>query len=304
MNNIFFLKPYLNRKVWGGTHLKQFNIALNGAKDIGEAWIISGYPEKSSIITNGKFKNKTLEEVFIKHKKLFDNYEYDKYPLLVKLLDCNDDLSVQVHPGDKYALKHYDELGKNECWYVLKTKKNASIVNGHNAKTKKQLEEFIKNKNWKKLLRIKKIKEHDVIFIPAGCVHAINSGVVLYEIQQSSDLTFRVYDYDRNIKSRPLHIKESLKSITVPFKEPKLTNNKNILIENKYFHLIRIQNKSHKKYEFKNARWIQATVIDGKGKLDNKYNLIKGASFILTSEVKQFTLDGNLTLLISFICKQ
>ena len=293
MNNVLFLKPYLEHKVWGSNKLSKYNINLEKTKDVGEAWIISGYKDKSSVITNGEFKNKTLYEVFNKHKELFDNYQGNQYPLLVKLLDCNDNLSVQVHPNNK--------LGKNECWYFLEARKDSNIVYGHKAKTKTEFVKCVKNNEWDKLLKYKKVKPHDLVYVTAGTLHALNKGLIVYELQQTSDLTYRLYDYNRN--SRPIHIKESIACTTIPFVEPKFIKSKNTLIKTKYFELQKIKNTKSTKYKFSKARWIQATVIEGSGILNNDYKIKKGTSFIISSSTKEFNLDGKLTLLVSFISK-
>ncbi len=301
---ILFLSPYFEQKIWGGQKLKKYGFNLP-SKNVGEAWIISAYPNKSSLITNGDFKGKTLYEVFLKNKKeLFHNYQSDKYPLLVKLLDCNDDLSVQVHPKDKYALKNYNELGKNECWYILSARKNADIIYGHNAKTKKQLIEMINKNQWNKLLKKKKVKKDSFIYVPAGTIHAINGGLLIYELQQSSDITFRLYDYDRQKKdpSRKLHTQESILNIDVPFKNPKYISNNKYLIKNKYFTLEKINNKLTKTYEFRKSLWLQCSVIEGKGKLNDQHLIKKGDSFLICNDQKM-KLSGSVQVLVSYLEK-
>ena len=293
MNNVLFLKPFLIHSVWGGNKLSKYNIDIKNSKDIGEAWIISGCQDKSAIINNGEYKNKTLAEVFTNHKELFDHYEKETYPLLVKFLDCNDKLSIQVHP-----IKNHP---KNECWYFLEAGKNANIVYGHKAKTKKEFVDLVKNKNWNKLLKYKKVKANDVVYVPTGCLHSLNEHLLVYEVQQAVDITYRLYDYDRNC--RPIHTKEAIANTIIPFVEPKIKKDPKALIKCRYFELVKIVNTKTKKYTFNQARWIQATVIKGKGLLNNKSKINKGTSFIIPSDSKEFTLSGNLTLLISYVTK-
>ena len=304
MKNVFFLKPHFEDKIWGGSNLKKLNYQISN-DHVGEAWIISGYPNKSSIITNGKYKNKTLQWLFENHPEYFSNTKSNVYPLLIKILDSNDKLSIQVHPDDNYAQKHYHELGKNECWYILDARKNASIVYGHNAKTKKELVSLIKNNKWNELLRIKKVKKGDFIYVPAGTVHAINGGLLIYELQQSSDLTFRLYDYNRlnNGKPRPLHIKESIDVITVPHKDYQADKGSNVLVSNEYFKLVKLDNHIKTKYTFSDAQWLQVTVVSGSGILNNKKNIKAGDSFIIGSPINTFSLSGNLTVLVGYIAK-
>ena len=225
------------------------------------------------------------------HRELFSNYKGEQYPLLAKILDCNDSLSVQVHPNNKQ--------GKNECWYFLDAKKGADIVYGHTAKTKEEFIKLVTSNKWSKLLKYKKVKPGDFVYVNAGCLHALNKGIVVYELQQSSDLTYRLYDYNRN--SRPVHVKESIASTTVPFKAPTFYKDKNTLIKTNFFTLKQIKNVGEKKYKFNEACWIQATVIDGSGTLNTKYKIKKGTSFILSSDQKEFKLKGKMTLFVSFV---
>lgn len=305
MKDIFFLKPHFEERIWGGNNLKKLNYKISN-NHIGEAWIISGYPNKSSIITNGKYKNKTLEWLFQNHPEYFDYPKSKVYPLLIKILDCNDKLSIQVHPDDYYAQKHYHQLGKNECWYILDAKKNASIIYGHNAKTKKELINLIKNNKWNQLLRVRKVKKGDFIYVPAGTVHAINGGLLIYELQQSSDLTFRLYDYNRlnNNQLRPLHIKESIDVIAIPHKDYQTDKSSNVLISNEYFKLVKLDNLVDTKYIFNDAKWLQITIISGCGTLNNKKSIKVGDSFIIGNQINTFSLLGNLTALVGYITKK
>ncbi len=298
---ILFLKPYFSEKIWGADNLKQFGFKLP-SKHVGEAWVISGYKDKSSLIANGKYKGIDLYNLYKKYPKLFNNPKTKEYPLLVKLLDCNDDLSVQVHPKDKYAKEHFNEFGKNECWYVLNAKSNSSIVYGHNAKNHKELVKQVKNGEWKKLLKNKKVKTNDFVYVPTGTIHALKAGLLIYELQQSSDVTFRLYDYDRQKidPSRKLHVDESLANISAPFKTPKFIHNKNTLIKTKSFTLLNIKNTSKKAYSFSKAKWLQCTVIGGSGTI-NSQKIKKGDSFIvLGKQPQKFSLTGKVNILLSY----
>ena len=306
MEKILILKSYLQEKVWGSNNLKNYGIKIKNNQKIGEAWVVSGYENKSSIITNGKYKTVSLQELYKNHRELFNNYSSKQYPLLVKILDCNEKLSVQVHPDNKQASK-LNSLGKNECWYILKAKKNANLVYGHNAKTKAEFKQLVENKQWSKLLKNKLVKKDDLIYVPSKTIHAIGDGIVLYELQQSSDITYRLYDYDRleNNVSRQLHIKESLSTIDAPFIDNSKTianAHDNYLVDNNYFCLQKIENKLTKAYDYNNqAYWLQLTVISGSGKIDNK-KVEKGFTCLIVNNLS-FNLTGNLKILISFIKK-
>src|SRR5699024_8282193 len=146
------------------------------------------------------------------------------YPLLVKVVDANDDLSVQVHPDDTYAREIEGvPYGKTECWYVLQAEPDAEIVFGHHAKTKNVLNQLMDEGKWDDLLQKKKVEAGDFIYVPSGTIHAIGKGIMILEIQQSSDITYRVYDYDRKDKQghlRELHLDEAKEVITVPHTTP------------------------------------------------------------------------------------
>lgn len=214
---ILFLEPVFVDRIWGGNKLKQmYNYSTSNT--CGEVWGISAHKSGESIVQNGKFKGFTLSKLFSEHKELFGNYKGQEFPILVKLIDAKQDLSIQVHPNDEQA-KKYSSLGKSECWYILDAKKDTSVIIGHKAKTKEELRKLINEKNYAKLLNKFSIKKGDYFYIEAGTIHAICKDTVLLEVQQSSDITFRVYDYDRlglGNKLRPLHIDESLSCINIP----------------------------------------------------------------------------------------
>lgn len=213
---VYKLNPIFKDKIWGGDYLKK-TYNYQSTTNTGEAWGISGYKGSSSIILNGPYQGNTLYELYKSHKHLFGNYPSDNFPILVKIIEAKDDLSIQVHPNDIYA-KQFNSLGKTECWYIIDCKEDSQIIIGHNALTKEELLTKINNKEYNSLLNKFNINKGDFFKIPAGMIHAICKDTVLLEVQQSSDITYRLYDYDRldNGKPRDLHIKESLDVIQVP----------------------------------------------------------------------------------------
>lgn len=306
MPDVVFLKPYVCQTIWGGNKLKEFNIECPYQKN-GEAWLVSAIENKSSIVIQ---TNQTLLDFYKTNPLFFNNYN-KSYPLLVKIIDAQQDLSLQVHPDNEYAIKNHNCYGKHECWYVLNDTKNNEIVLGHNAKNKHELSEMIKNNEWDKLMAHKKIKKGDVINIIPGTVHAIKKNTLIFEVQQSSDITYRLYDYNRldfNNNLRPLHIEQSIDVIYYPQHDLKIINhnntNKNIvkLIDNDCFSFYEIKNFYKNKYCFKQACWLQITVIEGNGILNDKYRLNKGSTFLVANNAS-FLIDGNLKMLISFIKK-
>lgn len=193
-----FLKPLFMYRIWGGTALRdKFNYEIP-SENTGECWAISSHENGDCDITNGKFKGMTLSNLWSNHKELFGNMPGDKFPLLTKILDANDNLSVQVHPDNEYSKKNENgELGKTECWYIIDCDDDAEMIFGHNAKSKEELEYMVSNNKWSDLLRRVKVNKGDFFYVPSGTIHALCKGTLVLETQQNSDTTYRVYDYDR-----------------------------------------------------------------------------------------------------------
>lgn len=300
--NIIFLKPYFDYKIWGGSQLKQYG--YKGNEKIGEALVISALEAKESLILNKKYKDQNLNQFFLKNREFFGNYQ-GEYPILTKIIDANDDLSVQVHPGNNYAKKHFNKWGKTECWYILEAKENASIIYGSKVKSLKEIKEKLQKNDWSFLNELS-VKKGDFINVPAGTIHAIKSGILTYELQQSSDLTFRLYDYNRKDKDgnyRDLHIKDSLNVInfnhSLEIKESLKTST--LLVDNPEFSLYKliIDNKSVNLDFLELNYWIEGFVIEGKGTIDD-FNISKGSAFIVgNSHIPCFS--GKLEILISYI---
>ncbi len=219
---ILFLEPVFTHNIWGGHKLKdEFGYPIEGkADDIGECWGIAAHKSGDASVKFGDYAGKKLSSLWKEQPQLFGGHDEDAvFPLLIKIIDAQDDLSIQVHPDDAYAGKNENgSLGKMECWYILDCGENASLVVGHNAKTREELCDMIDNGKWSELIREVPVKKGDFVQIDPGTVHAIKGGIVLLETQQSSDITYRLYDYDRlqNGQPRPLHLAQSKDVITVP----------------------------------------------------------------------------------------
>lgn len=297
MIKFVFLTPYLEPKIWGGYKLKSFNFNLP-PKPIGEAWVISAYQRKSSILKNTKYKGSTLTDFYNYHRNFFDNHLSNEYPLLVKILDCNEDLSVQVHPNIHYATIH-NIPSKNEAWHILKAPDNAKIIYGHSAETKADFARKVEKNQWKKLLIHHSVHAGDLINVPAGTIHALTSGLLVLEIQESIDFTYRLYDYGRNDANRPLHIKQTIDSCNIPCTS--ITQNYTNELHTPFFNIHIIENSSIKHYHFKYAKWIQIVVIDGTGRIDWITKIKKGDCFIINCKKKSFILHGKLKICVSYI---
>jgi mannose-6-phosphate isomerase len=220
-------KPIPREMVWGGDKLRRlFGKDFPAGSKIGESWEISSIRDKVSEVCNGFLKGNNLQELIevymgdLVGEDVFDRYG-TVFPLLIKLIDATDDLSIQVHPGDELAALRHDSPGKTEMWYVLEAEPGAEIITGFNQEVTPEI--FIEKLNGGKILdilNVEKVKAGDAFFIPAGRVHAIKAGIVLAEIQQSSDITYRIYDWDRldsDGNSRELHLDEAIDAIDYRF---------------------------------------------------------------------------------------
>ncbi|GJM69929.1 mannose-6-phosphate isomerase [Paenibacillus macerans] len=219
MSEPIFLQPIFQERIWGGTKLREL-FGYEIPNDLtGECWAVSAHPNGQSTVKNGPYQGMKLGDLWSAHPELFRS-ESAVFPLLTKILDASDDLSVQVHPDDEYAGKHENgELGKTECWYIVDAEPGAAIIYGHEAKTKEQLAEMIDSGDWDRLLTKVPVKAGDFFYVPSGTIHALGKGIVVLETQQSSDTTYRVYDYDRKDKNgntRELHLEKAVDVTTVP----------------------------------------------------------------------------------------
>lgn len=214
MESIIELVPVFKEKIWGGRKLEtEFGYEIP-AGPVGECWAISAHPAGDDEIASGEHAGRTLSWLWDEHRELFGNCEGDRFPLLVKIIDAKDDLSIQVHPDNDYAAEHEDgSLGKKECWYVLSAEPGQTIVVGQRAHSREEFAQMVEEGRWSELLNEIPIKAGDFFQIDPGTVHAIKGGTVILESQQSSDVTYRVYDYDRKQDDgtlRPLHMQQAL----------------------------------------------------------------------------------------------
>ncbi len=210
---IIKLKPALKDIIWGGTRLiTDFGFATD-AERIAEAWVVSAHPNGPGVAEGGRFDGRPFPEILAAHPEYLGAGSDGKFPLLIKLIDAARDLSIQVHPDDAYAAAHEGGLGKTEMWYVLDAAPDAAIYYGFREKTTPAaFRAAIEDGSVCDLLNRVPCKPGDVFFIPAGTVHAIGAGLLICEIQQSSDITYRIFDYNRpgaDGKPRPLHIAQA-----------------------------------------------------------------------------------------------
>lgn len=222
MNSLYPLKfkPIYKDKVWGGQKIKTvLKQNFGDLPNCGEAWVLSGVENEQSAVLNGFLAGNELNELVeiymgdLIGEKNFEHFG-SQFPILVKILDTSEWLSVQVHPDDELAQKRGLGNGKNEMWYIMEAEKNAELISGFKKKlTKEEYLNYFEGGKLKSILNYEKVKNGDVLYMPAGRVHALGPGLLLAEIQQSSDTTYRIYDWDRvdaEGKSRDLHTEEAL----------------------------------------------------------------------------------------------
>lgn len=242
--------PILKDKIWGGTKLKTLFDKSAETDKLGESWELSGYEGDESVVINGLLAGNNLTELIeiymgeLVGEKIFDEFGLS-FPLLFKLIDANENLSIQVHPGDEVAAERHNSYGKTEMWYVLDADPNAELIIGFSKDcTKDEYLDALDNDKVEDLLQKVQVQKGDVFFIPAGLVHAIGKGVVVAEIQQSSDITYRIYDYKRTDdrgNERELHTEQALDVINfAAAKDPKTNyklqlNEITPLVECQYF---------------------------------------------------------------------
>lgn len=304
-------KPISKYRIWGGNKL---NTVLNkgfGGDNLGESWEISDVEDDETVVTNGQLKGKTLRELSKEFKGEFLGqkvYELfgTEFPLLIKFIDAKTPLSVQVHPHNEIARQRHKSFGKNEMWYILDADDSAEIIVGFNRPISKQTYlNHLEKGNVIDVLNKEKIKAGDAIYIPTGRVHAIGAGVLLAEIQQTSDITYRIYDYNRvdktTGKTRELHNELALDVIDFQIHDSYKTeysrnfNQSNTLVHSPYFksNILPISGKLRKDYSNLDSFVIYICtngIVELQSKNDT-YMLQKGTTLLLPASLKEVTLS-------------
>ena len=215
-------KPILKEKIWGGNKLSALLHKDTDKSNIGESWEISNVKDNVSVVTNGKLKGHTLNDLMVLYRdaflgeKVFSKFSYE-FPLLIKFIDAKEALSIQLHPNDDLARERHDSFGKTEMWYIMQADDEGKLIVGFKKNSNKfEYLKHLKDKTLLDILNVDEVKKGDVYFIPTGRIHAIGAGVLLAEIQQTSDITYRIYDWDRQDASgnyRELHTEQALEAI-------------------------------------------------------------------------------------------
>ena len=310
--NLYPLKfePILKEKIWGGNKLQTIlNKEIKG-DNAGESWEISGVKGDISVIANGHLKGKNLQEVLSNYEgklvgeRVYSTYK-DEFPLLVKFIDAQDDLSIQVHPDDELAKERHNSFGKTEMWYVIDSDEGAELISGFNQTIDKETYlSKLENNRITDILNSEVAKSGDVFFIPVGRVHAIKSGILLAEIQQTSDITYRIYDWDRvddDGNGRELHTEYALDALD--FKkysnyktEYTVIKNERILLEKSpYFETNLFELTTNKKLTYSNLdSFVIFMIMDGEVNIkfeEGILNAKKGETVLIPATITKIELE-------------
>lgn len=314
MNQLYPLKfrPILKETIWGGNKLGSLlHKSVKTGSKVGESWEISGVEGNVSVVTNGFLKNNSLEELAevymgdLVGDKIYDQFGTE-FPLLIKFIDATDVLSIQVHPNDELAAERHNSFGKTEMWYVMESDPGAELISGFNKKIDKEtyLEHF-NHKTLTEILNSEKAEKGDVFFIPAGRVHAIGKGILLAEIQQTSNITYRIYDWDRvdaQGKGRELHTGLAVDAIDYDFYPDyktvyqAKTNQPNTVVECNYFTTNVLQfDKIVDRDYFKLDSFVIYICTEGEAKINysetESIKISQGESILLPAVLKDIRLE-------------
>lgn len=310
-----FLQPTFHERIWGGDTLhRHFGYTLPSART-GECWAISAHPAGESVVREGIYAGITLGQLWSQHPHLFGLNGTGRFPILIKLIDAQDDLSVQVHPDDAYAARYEGgQSGKTEAWYVLACREGAEIVYGHNCQSLEEFKKLVALRKWGQLLRRVPVRPGDCFEVPSGLVHALGSGILVYEVQQNSDLTYRLYDYDRldaSGRRRELHLEQALANVSFlppPVrKPPQITQlpgaRIETLIENRYFGLQKWIMQSTASMESRSP-YLLVSVIGGQGQIKTDaggFSFQKGDHLIIPKDTaRHFSVQGTAEWLVAY----
>ena len=296
------LKPAVKDYIWGGNYFQKFDKGV-GLERVSECWELSVRENDSSIIASGKDSGKPLVDIVTKEDigPVMERFPY--FPLLIKLIDAKKNLSVQVHPSDDYALKNENSFGKSEMWHIISADEGSGLYVGLNKDYKKEdIQKALEEGTILECLNFFKVKPGDTFVINPGTIHAIGKGVRLIEIQQNSNLTYRLYDYnrvDKNGQPRELHIAKALEVIDYR-KYQGVSKKDGLLADNQYFTVKEVNFDKELEISANEKAFVSFTFLDGEGMVDdipfNKYDtfflpyqkkcLIKGKGRVVISTVR------------------
>ncbi len=291
------LYPECKDYLWGGERLKTVFGKITDKTPCAESWELSFHKDGLTKLSNGK----TLKEVATSLDLGTNCSNFEFFPMLIKFIDAENNLSVQVHPSDDYALKYENSYGKTEMWYVMDAKEGAGIYLGFNRTvTSEEYENAIKTNTLTDLLNFYEVKKGECYFIPSGTIHAICSGCLICEIQQNCNLTYRVYDYGRKDKfgkERELHVEKALKVTNLnKLNLQRYTGEFNVT--NKYFNVDKIIVNGSKTLSTNSQSFMAVSCVLGEGTIANQ-KITTGDTFFVPANYGEFTISGNLEILTS-----
>lgn len=315
---ILKLQPCGKDYLWGGTRLRDEYGKKIDLTPLAETWECSVHPDGPSVIANGEYRGQTLEEVLKRHPKyLGTKVQNGELPVLVKFIDAKKDLSVQVHPDDDYAQEHEGDNGKTEMWYVIDAEDGSSLIYGFKHKvTEEILRKAVENGMLDKHLQKVEVHKGDTYFVPAGTVHGIGAGILIAEIQESSNVTYRVYDYDRvdkNGQKRELHFDKAVRVMNMDVapdvkQNPRLVKHypgcsRELLCRCKYFETERIQVTKGFSFSVREESFQVLMCLDGYGQVETMdsdqkpMRFCKGETMFLPAGIGRCLVVGDATVL-------
>ncbi len=303
--------------IWGGTRLRDEYGKISDAEKVAESWELSCHKDGRSIIANGEYSGKTLEEYIEKEgKKVLGKNcgRFEYFPILIKLIDAKDNLSVQVHPNNEYALRVEGEYGKTEMWYVVDAEEGAELLYGFKHEiTREEFAERIKNNTLLEVTNNVPVHKGDVFFIESGTLHAIGKGILIAEIQQNSNTTYRIYDYGRvgaDGKPRQLHIEKACEvtKLIPPTRPTKPQGSRiqkdgyaeTLLATSEYFNVNKLDIDTNAALEATDASFNSLLVLDGKFRLGD-IELKKGESCFIPAGYGKYDLEGSGEVILTDI---
>jgi mannose-6-phosphate isomerase len=311
-------QPILKERIWGGTKLKTYLNKSITSNITGESWEISTVENNISIVSNGIFEGKSLNELINQYPesilgtKVYQQFG-NQFPLLFKFIDAHQDLSIQLHPNDELAKKRHNSFGKTEMWYVMQADEKAKLIVGF--KEKSSQEDYLKHLNNKTLVSIldsKEVVKGDVFFLETGTIHAIGAGIVVAEIQQTSDITYRVYDFDRvdaNGNKRELHNDLALEAINYNVvsankKYEKEENKSNQVVDCNYFTTNFIPLNGSLDLNYSKESFKVFICVEGNFQLEynnQTYNYKTGDTILIPAEINECKISGKASVLEIYI---
>lgn len=311
---IFKLNPVFKDYLWGGTKLRDEYGFKSNLEKLAEGWMLSCHKDGENTILNGEYQGRTLTDV-VKETPSFlgeNGKKFEYFPILIKLIDAKKDLSVQVHPDNEYAMRVEKEYGKTECWYILDCDDDAELIYGFNREiSSEEFRKRIENNTFLETVNKVKVKKGDLFFIEAGTLHAIGKGILLAEIQQNSNTTYRVYDYGRlgtDGKPRELHVEKAI-DVTNCTPPTHSTNPEGELVVEKgyssqlltkcdLFNVEKVSVTNTYTSTADDKSFVSVLVTDGEGQIDN-VKIKKGDSLFIPANYGEFNITGIVEIIIT-----